>query len=125
MKKPRPPKEKDIENQILIYLESLRIPQFLFWKQPTTGYFDARRSVYRKQVSRFCRNGVPDICCIHRGYFLGFEVKSKIGRLSEYQKEWHREAENAGALLAVVRSVEDVRQALRDWRRHQRGLNVS
>lgn len=115
MRKLPPPKEKDIESEILLYLESLRIPHFWFWKQPMTGYFDPRRSVYRKQASRFARNGVPDICCIHRGRFLGLEVKSKIGRVSEDQKAWHAGAQEAEGLVAVVRSVEDVRKALVEW----------
>lgn len=115
MKRLPPPKEKDIESEILLYLESLRIPCFWFWKQVQTGYFDPKRSIFRKQGSRFARNGVPDICCIHRGMFLGFEVKSKIGRISEAQREWHQGAENAEARIAVVRSVEDVREALVHW----------
>lgn len=41
------------------------------------------------------------------GVFLGVEVKTPIGRLSQDQKRWHTVARDRGALVVVARSVED------------------
>jgi hypothetical protein len=54
--------------------------------------------------------GVPDIIVVHVGrpYFL--EVKRPGYHQSPEQKAFQQRAEAAGALYAVVRSIEDVRE---------------
>lgn len=67
--------EHDIEEQILYFLNFKK--RISAWKNPSGGYFDARRGIFRKQVSRFARNGVSDIIGLlpSRGLFI--EVKSE------------------------------------------------
>ncbi len=67
--------EHDIEEQILYYLNFKR--RISAWKNPSSGYFDAKRGIFRKQVSRFARNGISDIVGLapNRGLFI--EVKSE------------------------------------------------
>jgi len=49
-------------------------------------------------------DGSPDLILCVRGRFVGLEVKTKTGKLSEAQEAWHREWREAGAIVEVVRS---------------------
>ena len=56
--------------------------------------------------------GIPDIICCYRGRFVAFEVKTETGRVTELQKAVLRRINEAGGTAIVVRSVQDVRDAL-------------
>ena len=66
-------KETQIEEQILSFLQARG---GLVLKIPSTGYFDAKKKVFRKQVSKFVRRGISDIFYIENGKTYFFEVKS-------------------------------------------------
>lgn len=59
------------------------------------------------------RAGVPDLCLLHRGRFIGIEVKAEKGRLSENQANASDAIVKAGGLYSVVRSVEEAERYLR------------
>lgn len=103
--------EEQIENQILLFLESKRI---FAWKNPTSGYFDTRRRVFRKHKSRFAINGVTDIIGIHNGKAFFIEVKAKKGIVSDDQERFIDNIQKGGAIAFVARSVEDVYRCLKD-----------
>jgi len=107
----KPPSEAEIEHKILVYLNVSRIG--FFWKNHTAGYFDGKR--FRKQASPFAINGVPDIIGIIDGQFVAFEVKSARGVPSDAQKAFMRKATSSGARVAVVRSLQEVLEALKAW----------
>ena len=56
--------------------------------------------------------GVPDICIIYdkRPFFI--ELKSDAGRVEPHQRAVHERLTGAGAVVAVCRSVEEVRDLL-------------
>ena len=56
--------------------------------------------------------GIPDIICCYRGKFIGFEVKSEQGELSEIQKATGELIDSAGGIYRVVRTMEDVKRIL-------------
>ena len=59
--------------------------------------------------------GFPDLIVLtYRGAYF-FEVKAPKGYPSAEQKALHRQLEQMGYRVAVVRSVDDVRAALREW----------
>lgn len=59
--------------------------------------------------------GFPDLIVLtYRGAYF-FEVKAPKGYPSAEQKALHRQLEQMGYRVAVVRSVDDVREALREW----------
>lgn len=60
--------------------------------------------------------GYPDLIAHYRGWTLGFEVKAEGGRMSPTQKAMQAQFEAQGIPYAVVRSIEDVREALIGWR---------
>ncbi len=96
------PLEKEIQRAICDYLTLRR---HFFWRN-NTGAF---KTVHDSYV-RFGTTGSPDIIVVHVGrpYFL--EVKRPNSYQSPEQKEFQRQAEAAGGLYAVVRSIEDVKQ---------------
>lgn len=97
------------ESQLEIAIcHALKINRVFFWKNPTRGYFDLKRKVFRKDYNPYTKKGVPDIIAIIDGRFVGFEVKTKTGRLSPEQKEFQKECKKNGGLYFVIRSVDDV-----------------
>lgn len=103
--------EAEIEHKILVYLNISRLG--FFWKNHTAGYFDGKR--FRKQASPFAINGVPDIIGVIDGQFVAFEVKSERGVPSDAQKAFMKRATSSGALVAVVKSLQEVLEALQAW----------
>lgn len=58
------------------------------------------------------RSGCPDIICCLNGLFIGLEVKTDKGVVSELQKHHLEEIKKSGGISGVVRSVEDVKRLL-------------
>jgi hypothetical protein len=101
--------ERAIEDQILTWLYCQRIWAF---KVNTSGYFDAKRKVFRKQRSQFAINGVSDIVGVFKGRPLFIECKTDSGRLTPDQKAFLDRAKQEGALACVAKSISDVEQLL-------------
>lgn len=104
--------EDRVQIAILDFIETV-LPHSLIWHVPNQGL----RSVTtgRKYKLMGMRAGVPDLVLVHDGRCYFFEVKSEKGRLSPEQHRFGEDARIAGAGWAVVRSVEDVRNALKAW----------
>jgi hypothetical protein len=59
-------------------------------------------------------SGAPDLALVlPMGRMLWLEVKSSKGRVSDAQLHFHLELEKRNHICAVVRSVDDVRQAFK------------
>jgi hypothetical protein len=101
-------KESTLETQILIYLSRLKVG--FFWKNISTGFFDGSR--WRKQASPFAINGTPDIIGIINGRFVGIEVKTIKGRLTEAQELFARKAQEVGGVCFVARSCVEAHKQL-------------
>jgi hypothetical protein len=52
--------------------------------------------------------GVPDIAIIHRGRYIGIELKASAGKLSDAQETMHTRLVLAGAVVATCRSLDEV-----------------
>ena len=61
------------------------------------------------------RNGTPDMLFVHLGRAYWIELKTKTGRVSPAQQECHAGLKQAGAEVAICRSIEDVEAALLRW----------
>lgn len=68
---------------------------------------------FRKDLSPYTRQGVPDILLIYNGRLIGLEVKSETGIQTQAQIDFQKDMESAGAKYFVVRSIEDVEEVLR------------
>tara|TARA_R100000781_G_scaffold57844_1_gene37337 strand:- start:300 stop:695 length:396 start_codon:yes stop_codon:yes gene_type:complete len=125
-------KEHDIENQILLFLNSLK--DSFFWKNPSGGFFDGKK--IRKHSSKYIIKGASDIIGLYRGEFFVFEVKTPTSikfyeknreRLSitaswalksDREKHFRRQIKfqekicAMGGKAAFVASIDDVKKAL-------------
>ena len=98
--------EKEIETQILQFLHYNHI---YCWKNQSVGIFDPVKKIYRKSNNKYHINGVPDILGIlPDGKFLGIEVKTKTGKLSDNQKAFLEKASHLNSICFVARSIEEV-----------------
>lgn len=104
------PTEKEIENEVLNYLNLL--PGCLAFKVNTVGIYDQRLGIHRK-LSKWVMPGTPDVIACYRGIFCGFEIKTRKGRQSESQKVFQERLERkANGFYFVVRTIKEVEEAL-------------
>lgn len=61
--------------------------------------------------------GSPDLVGCVGGRFIGLELKSETGRVRPEQGDWHEGARRSGALIEVVRSVDEARAVVEKARR--------
>jgi penicillin-binding protein-related factor A (putative recombinase) len=102
--------EGQIKKAICEYLSTRR--DCFFWVNESVGIFDPRRGIYRKKNSPYQKKGVADILGIYDGVPIAIEVKSKTGRLSPDQSKFLSDFTNAGGIVCVARSIDDVRRWL-------------
>ncbi|HEV2630572.1 MAG TPA: hypothetical protein VGV41_18265 [Pseudolabrys sp.] len=100
-------RETEIQASICDYLAYKR---HFFFRSNNIPVFDKARGAFRA-LPKHTPRGVADIIVVHIGkpYFL--EVKRPGTYQRPEQKEFQKAAEAAGALYAVVRSIDDI-QAL-------------
>lgn len=97
--------ESQIEMQICHYLHSKRL---FFWKTISTGFFDTKRKVFRKQHNPFALSGIPDILICYEGRLIGWEIKTPKGIQSENQKLFESRLVSEGkGRYAIIRSLEE------------------
>lgn len=90
--------EAQIRDEIVEYLEKKGV---MVWLDKQV----AGKTKYHFKKSK----GVPDICGILQdGSFLGIEVKTPKGKLSEDQKTFIKRANKRYAVCFVARSLQDV-----------------
>ena len=89
--------EKDIVAAIMRLLK--RTPRCFAWKEHGGMYGSA---------------GIPDVICCVDGRFFAFEVKTASGKTTPLQQATIRKILAAGGTALVARSVDEVRDALRD-----------
>lgn len=103
--------ENRIKRDICEYLKTQK--DIFFWTTKTVGTYDPSRGIFRKNTDPFYIRGVSDILGLFEdGRFLAIEVKTKTGRLSDFQREFLERVKAMGGLAIVARSVDDVRAIL-------------
>lgn len=108
------PKEKDIENAILRYLDARGI--FVF-KVNNVGVWDAKKQIFRLPRNPFIRKGVSDIIGMYKGTFLAIEVKTpkRRSRVTEEQQSFIDTIRFQGGIAFVATSIEDVQNVLEEY----------
>ena len=66
--------------------------------------------------ARGCVAGTPDIHICYRGCEYHIELKAGKGTTTTEQLSWHEAFGQAGATIAVCRTLDDVRECLETWR---------
>lgn len=109
--------ERLIHLAVLDYLR-LALPGALIHHSPAevgiTGPEIARAIAKAKHMGMVV--GYPDLTAFWRGQFWAFECKAEGGRPSDAQTAVGAVIEANGGRWAVVRSVDDVAEAIREWR---------
>lgn len=90
-------KEKVIENKIKEYLKTIK--GLFYWKEHGGMYTTA---------------GIPDLIVCYKGRFIAFEVKSELGRPTVLQNVAIRKINEAGGIAKIVRSVEEVKDIIKE-----------
>ncbi len=94
------PKESEIQKAILEYL---KLKGYFCWRNNSGAFKTERGGFYRMGIK-----GAPDIFLIKEGRFIGLEVKTRLGTLSEAQEAFKVALEAAGGTYLIVRSLDDV-----------------
>lgn len=114
---PDPPKRAEAEfqlNKIVAQYFRVASPPGMSWHSIPNGG-QRHTKVAQKLVATGLRAGVPDLLVIWRGHPIYIELKTPVGAVSAVQKQMHRELVESGADVLVLRSVEGVEAALREF----------
>ena len=108
-------KESEIQREIIAWLKSEEYFFFREYLGPVINHFGSKR-VFSKNPNA----GLPDILGLSKtspSFFFGIEIKSSNGKLSDKQKAKILEIEKAGGYCIATRSLEDVKQLLKEKER--------
>lgn len=113
----RTDKEGPIHKAVLGYLRR-QFPDALIHHSPNEGVrggnrgaLDGARNKAMGQVA-----GFPDLLVIWRGHVWAFEVKAEGNSATQAQKNVAGIIEANGGKWAVVRSIEDARECVSEWK---------
>lgn len=99
-------KETDIQRAICTYLA---LKGHFFWRSNNITVYDPTRKTFRA-MPKYSMKGIPDIIVIKEGCFIGLEVKTKTGTLSEGQQTFMALCMKHNAEYYVVKNIEDVQK---------------
>lgn len=97
--------EQEIKKQILDFLGY----------QKDVYFFRLGSGLIKTEQGRYFKTGTagcPDIVALKNGRFIGLEVKTEKGKLSEAQEEAKKKIIKCGGEYHIVRSIEDVKYAI-------------
>lgn len=112
--------ERELQEAVCRYLDMQ--PRILYWAnnpQIITGKMTPQKMGYLASLKkRGFKKGVPDLMCLFRSkhgsaVFLALELKAAKGVVSDEQQGFMEACNERGGFTAVVRSLEDVQEALR------------
>ncbi len=98
-------KESDIQKEILHYLQILENRGTIYFIRCNVFQGKIKRANGQDGFIRQAKAGAPDILVCVNGKFVGFEVKTDIGKQSELQSQAESKIKRAGGLYFIVRSV--------------------
>ena len=98
--------EGEIVNAICEYLA---LKKRFFYRNNNTPIFDPTRKGFRA-MPKYTMRGIPDIICVNDARYIGIEVKTEKGRLSEDQHEFGRSFILAGGKYIVAHGIDDVQK---------------
>lgn len=88
-------KEKQLQDEILAYLKKNRVYHFRFQAQ-------------------YNLNGLPDILCLYKGFFLGLELKQEKGVPTQLQLRKIKAINDNGGIGLIIKNIEEVKKLFQD-----------
>lgn len=103
--------EEALQRAVASYLDVALPDEAEWWHTPSQR---GTRNRYEMGILKVLgvRPGIPDVLILYRGQLIGIELKTPKGRLTPAQKVMRDRLMQAGALVAVCRSVDDVQAFL-------------
>ena len=102
--------EKELHLQVAEYLTHRLSKQNVWHSSRNEGQHKPQYRVMQLRLGM--RKGWVDIELIHKGRFIGIELKTDKGKLSKAQKECHDLITLSGGLVKVCRSLREVESFL-------------
>lgn len=101
--------ERDIQRAILTWLKvQYPKPDTKFWRVPIGPNIVGSSTRAKNPLASF-----PDILLLHRGRFIGMEIKAPGESLSPGQHDMREDIHDAGGLYFVCHSLEEAQAAMR------------
>lgn len=97
-----------IVNAVCGYLEAKK---YFFWRSNNVPVFDTVSKSMRR-MPKYSKKGVPDITVVHKGQFIGIEVKRPTGIMSREQADFSIGCIKHGGQYWVVTSIDDIAKIL-------------
>lgn len=111
--------ENQIQRDVLDYLNAVGVISAHVPNGAVLAGSAQQRAIQMNSLKRNgFRSGFPDLILMdrkHQARVGFFEVKADKGKLSEKQIYWQFEFEQMGIPWALVRSVDDAENSLREW----------
>lgn len=108
--------ERPLHMMCLNYLR-LTLPHALIHHSPNEMNLKAdpvSKSIAQKRNKEMgMLTGFPDLMVLHRGHFLGLEIKTEKGKVTEAQTEVGQAIIEAGGEWLVIRSLMDLEHAVK------------
>ena len=106
------PKEKDVQKQILEWLE---LKKYVCHRNNTGTAFSEYKG--KRYMVKYGAVGSADIICIlpPNGRYCGLEVKGWGKHLSEHQQSFKANIERVGGIYEEVHSIEEVENLLKNF----------
>lgn len=76
------------------------------------SYLKRNRVLYFRFQAQSNLNGLPDIICLYKGFFLGLELKKEDGKPTLLQEKKIKAINDNGGIGLIIRSVEEVKNLL-------------
>ena len=97
-------KESDLQKAVMEYLQILENQGRIYSFRSGSGVIQTKTGNWFKSGKAGC----PDISVITNDGYIGLEIKTAKGKLSDGQIEAKRQIESLGQRYHVVRSIDDV-----------------
>lgn len=97
-----------------------QVPNSIWWVVNTMGVYDSERGRYRQRSSKFNYKGLSDCIGFCNGRFVAFEIKTPKRRKQTTieQEIFIQSAQDHGQFGAVVCSVEEVAEIIKELNEH-------
>lgn len=74
------------------------------------AYLTKKRVYHWRFQAQTNLNGIPDILCLYKGFFIGLELKQENGVATGLQLRKIQNINDNGGIGLIVKSVEEVKQ---------------
>ena len=106
--------ERALHKLVADYLDLALTPASFWFPIPNGAKLSKITGAMLKRTKQI-KAGVPDICIVNDGRACFLELKSKRGTATENQFDTAYALAGAGAVVAMCKTLDQVKNALKDW----------